>query len=112
MSDDKSDLTRIEDLGEFIHEANEDVDEALSENSQSGEQTQLDDLDTIEEHQSDLSHDESAEGEIDISDNLLPNILFHFLLCIKLFDRCIDRNSESINPLVNSATAGAGASGV
>ena len=72
MSDDKSDLTRIEDLGEFIHEANEDVDEALSENSQSGEQTQLgDDLDTIEEDQSDLSHDESAEGEIDISDNLL-----------------------------------------
>ena len=44
MSEDKSDLTRIEDLGEFIHEANQDVDEALSENKTSGEQTQLDDL--------------------------------------------------------------------
>jgi hypothetical protein len=50
MSEDKSDLTRIEDLGEFIHENSTEVDSALSESEKKLEQPQtgLDELESIE----------------------------------------------------------------
>ncbi len=46
------------------------------------------------------------------SDNRLPKNRCHLPLCISRLDICTDLSKVNISPTVNSATAGAGASGV
>ena len=47
-----------------------------------------------------------------VSEIVFPRYRCHLPLCISKFERWTDRNNEIINPIVNSAIAGVGASGV
>ena len=74
MSEDKSDLTRIEDLGEFIHENDDDVEAALEDDSGPPEATSIDDLEAsteVEEvnFESNLNEEEEKESLHELSDN-------------------------------------------
>lgn len=65
MSEDKSDLTRIEDLGEFIHEASKEVDDALAEPKSQQPQTTLDELEPAEDDTSDQNDFDQENTELE-----------------------------------------------
>tara|TARA_B100000925_G_C22002538_1_gene472015 strand:- start:410 stop:2218 length:1809 start_codon:yes stop_codon:yes gene_type:complete len=65
MSEDKSDLTRIEDLGEFIHEASKEVDDALEEPKSRPPQTTLDELEPAEDDTSDQKDFDQENSELE-----------------------------------------------
>lgn len=87
MSENKKDLTRIEDLGDFLHKEDEEVNAAFSEESELPDLTDLSDLDgdqtLSDDHQDDSlenddnnsSHEESdfAEDDLEADDNNFSN---------------------------------------
>ena len=72
MSDDKNDLTRIEDLSEFVHQLDNDLDSQLDDGGSKGSLPATPvDIDTLDEQESSFSDDFSST-DIEISDLTEP----------------------------------------